>query len=177
MILAITLVLLSLIALLTMQLVRGRAAAYSEVDELLGQTRQVDIEAFRNLTDPAEEEFLRANLSPGEFRSIQRERLRVAVEYINSAAHNAAILLRVGELARQSSDPEIVHAGQQLLDSALRLRLYALLTTTRLYVGIALPGTRLADNTLLDGYQRLRALASRVLVMQHAPSHHLPVSL
>src|SRR5712691_12037124 len=53
--------------------------------------RAVDLEAFRNLVDPKEEEFLHDNLPPGEFRAIQRERLRAAIEYIRCAAQNATI--------------------------------------------------------------------------------------
>ncbi|MFZ0802262.1 MAG: hypothetical protein WAN70_08850, partial [Terriglobales bacterium] len=50
--------------------------------------RSVDLRAFRNLTDPEEEEYLRLNLPPADFRRIQRERLRAAVEYIRCAAFN-----------------------------------------------------------------------------------------
>src|SRR2546429_8367388 len=115
MILTFALVLFSLMALLLMYAVRGKTSAVAKLDDLVGRTRPVDIDAFRNLIDPAEEEFLRENLPAGEFRVIQRERLRAAVEYVSCAAHNAAILVRLGESARLNLDPKIAEAGQRIL--------------------------------------------------------------
>jgi hypothetical protein len=156
-----------LLLLLLLLAARGQSAAVSQLDDLVGRTRPVDLDAFRNLIDPDEEDFLRTNLPPSEFRAVQRERLRAAVEYVRNAAHNAAILLRLGEAATRSVDPSVAAAGQQLIDSALRLRLYALLSVGKLYVGIALPGAHPSAATLLDNYQRLSDLAGRLAVMQH----------
>ncbi|SRR6266446_9376284 len=167
MILTFVLVLISLMALLLMYAIRGRTSTVAELGDLVGRTRPVDIDAFRNLIDPAEEDFLRENLPAGEFRVIQRERLRAAVEYVSCAAHNAAVLLRLGEAARRSRDPKIARAGRQLLDSALRLRLYALLSMIRLYLGIAFPGAHLSAGRLADNYQRLSSLACHLVFMQH----------
>ncbi|MBZ5704434.1 MAG: hypothetical protein LAN63_03715 [Acidobacteriia bacterium] len=146
---------------------RGRSVPVSKPEDLAGNTRPVDLEAFRNLVDPEEEEFLRANLPADEFCAVRRERLRAAVEYVNCAAHNASILLRLGEAARQHPDPGIAAAGQQLVDSALRLRLYSLPVLARLYVGIALPQLRLSPAGMLESYQHLSGLATRLAVMQN----------
>jgi len=167
MILTFILVLISLMALLLMYAIRGRTSTVAELGDLVGRTRPVDIDAFRNLIDPAEEDFLRENLPAGEFRVIQRERLRAAVEYVSCAAHNAAVLLRLGEAARLSSDPKIAQAGRQLLDSALRLRLYALLSMIKLYLGIILPSAHLSAGRLVDNYQHLSSLAGQLVFMQH----------
>jgi hypothetical protein len=178
MILTFILVFVALMALLLMYAVRGNTSAIGELDDLVGRTRPVDIDAFRNLIDPAEEDFLRENLPGGEFRAIQRERLRAALEYVGCAAHNAAILVRLGEAARLSLDPKIAEAGQQLLDTALRLRLYALLATMRLYLGIALPGAHLSAGRLVDNYQHLSSLAGHLVFMQHpARASRLPAIL
>jgi hypothetical protein len=178
MILTFVLVLLSLIALLLMYAVRGKASPVDALDDLVGRTRPVDIDAFRNLIDPAEEAFLRESLPVREFRAIQRERLRAALEYVGRAAHNAAILVRLGEVARLSLDPKIAEAGQQLLDTALRLRLYALLATLKLYLGIALPGAHLSAGRLVDNYQHLSSLAGHLAFMQHpARASRLPAIL
>jgi len=167
MMVTLALVLIALMALVLIYAVRGKTSPVAEWDDLIGHTRPVDIDAFRNLIDPAEEDFLRQNLPPGEFRVIQRERLRAAVEYVSCAAHNAAVLVRLGEAARASSDPKIAQAGRQLLDSALRLRLYALLSMIRLYLGIAFPGAHLSAGTLADNYQHLSTLAGHLVFMQH----------
>jgi len=145
---------------------KGRSQPVTKLEDLAGKTRPVDIEAFRNLIDPDEEEFLQANLSGAAFRAVQRERLRAALDYVGCATHNAAVLLRLGEAALRSPDPEIARAGQQLVDSALRLRLYASLCMLKLWVGIALPEAHLSPGRLLDSYQHLRGLASHLALMQ-----------
>jgi hypothetical protein len=168
MILPVFLVAVSLIALLLLlSAARGQSAAVSNMDDLAGRTRPVDIDAFRNLMDPEEEEFLRLNLTSGEFRAVQRERLQAAVDYVQSTAHNAAILLRLGEAAARNTDARIANTGRQLIDSALRLRLYAILAMARLYLGIALPGARLSADRLLDGYERLSDLVAQLAIMEH----------
>jgi hypothetical protein len=73
----------------------------------------------------------------------------------------------LGEATARSSDPTIAAAGQRLIDSALRLRLYAILAMAKLYLAIALPGTRLSTGRLVDGYQHLSDLTSQLAIMEH----------
>src|SRR5215831_14570360 len=63
----------------------------------------VDIEAFRNLINPTENDYLRHRLHASEFRMVQRERLRAAAAYIRVAARNAAVLIAVGQSAVHAS--------------------------------------------------------------------------
>lgn len=156
MIITASIIVLALLALLfLLRLAKGQAAAVRQLYDLQNQLRPVDVEAFQNLTSPAEEEFLRSQLSPAEFRKIHRLRLRAALEYITCAAHNAAVLVRMGEAARRSSDPVIVEAGEKLVDSAVRLRLFALQARAKLYVGIIFPGTRNSAHGLAENYERM----------------------
>ena len=148
----------------------GHNSSVKSLEDLAGQTRPVDIEAFRNLMDPQEEEFLRANLLPREFRAIQRERLAAATEYIRNTTHNAGVLLRLGEAAARSTDPRIALAGRQLIDSALRLRAYALLSVSKLYLRMAVPEARLSYGQLAENYQHLSGLARQLALMQY-PTH------
>ncbi|MGA7380277.1 MAG: hypothetical protein WBX03_05455 [Terriglobales bacterium] len=117
--------------------------------------RSVDLRAFRNLTDPEEEEYLRLNLPPADFRRIQRERLRAAVEYIRCAAFNAAVLMRVAEAARHSPDPATVQAAARLIDNAIRLRSYALRAIPKLYLAMVLPGRRFSLARVTDTYEQM----------------------
>ena len=168
MILPFTLIVVALAILLLLLYVEGgRNSSVNGVEDLAGRTRPVDLEAFRNLVDAGEEDFLRANLSRREFRAVQRERTRAALEYVRNSAHNAACLLRLGEAASRSGDPRIAQAGRQLIDSALRLRAYALLSNTRLYVRLVFPESRLSYGQLADKYQNLSALASQLALMQY----------
>jgi hypothetical protein len=168
MILSFTLIFVALAILLLLLYVEGgQNSTVNQLEDLAGRTRPVDLEAFRNLVDPREEDFLRANLLPRQFRSVQRERLRAAREYIWNTAHNAAFLLRLGEAATRSPDPRIAQAGKQLIQSALRLRAYSLLSCAKLYLRMVFPEARLSYGELADSYQHLSVLASQLALIQH----------
>ena len=102
MILPLTLVAVALAILLLLLYLDGghrSSAGNLKVEELAAQTKPVDIEAFRNLVDPKEDAFLRANLCPRDFRAVQRDRARSAMEYLHNSTRNATYLLRMGEAA------------------------------------------------------------------------------
>ena len=52
------------ILLLLLYVEGGQNASVNRLEDLAGRTRPVDLEAFRNLVDPEEENFLRASLRP-----------------------------------------------------------------------------------------------------------------
>jgi hypothetical protein len=156
MIIALILALTALLTLLFLvRLTRGRRLNLRVLENPAEHLRAVDVEAFRNLVDPGEEEFLRTNLAPAEFRKIQRERLRAAVEYVSCAAQNAGVLLRLADAGRRSSDPATAEAAEKLVNNALRLRLYALHTIPRLYLGMIFPGTRISPVRIAESYEQM----------------------
>lgn len=160
-------VVVSLVALTLLLLaVRQRRTLLTNSNRVVEQLQSVDIESFRNLIDPAEEQFLREQLNRRQFRIVRRARLLATTDYVRRASHNAAILLRLGEAARHNSDPRIADAGQRLVDDAIRLRVFALFSMTQLYLGVALPGVRISAGSLVESYQQLSGLASQVMVMQ-----------
>jgi hypothetical protein len=147
---------------LVLFLVRLPASAAKPGDEL-GIPRRlqtVDLEAFRNLVDPDEEQFLRENLPVRDFRDVQRKRLRAAVDYVSGVSDNAVILLRVGFAARRSPDPRIAEAGRELVDNALQLRLFSLMAIGKLYARIVFPGRSLETLGLASRYQETRDCAT-----------------
>ncbi len=151
---------LGLVTLVMLALLfRGTARAES-LQELSTLGQAVDLHAFRNLTDPAEEEYLRSNLPAREFRRVQRMRMRAAAEYVKRAAHNASLLIRVGEAARQQSDAAIAEAGEKLANDALRLRTLAVWALGIFYVRMLLPNVDIKVSTLADRYQFLRERAN-----------------
>ena len=153
------LVLAGLLALLFLaRLAQGRSLANRRAPDAAGDIRPVDVEAFRNLIDPAEAQFLRSNLPAPEFRNVQRERLRAAVEYISCAAHNAKVLMRMGEAARHSPEPAVAEAGERLVNTAIRLRVYAFQATVKLYLSMVFPGAHLAPVGLAENYERMTGL-------------------
>ena len=156
-------------------LARNHAASGGNLDQLSAQLRPVDVRAFRNLMAESEEQFLRENLPFGEFWAIHRQRMLAAVEYVRCAAENATILIRLGEAARLSPDPEIVNAAERLLDNALRLRLYALQAIPRLYMAILLPGLGRAPYTFADRYDRMTRQV--VMLGLRYPTHGISAAL
>ena len=122
----------------------------------------VDLEAFRNLIDPEEEEFLRFHLPPREFRGIQRQRLRAAIDYLAAVSHNAAFLLHLGLSARRSADPRVVETAQNLVDNALRLRLFSALAICKLCLRIAFPSAVLQPGGIAELYQVMTERAAQL---------------
>jgi hypothetical protein len=146
---------------------RGPGRAITSPEELAKQTQPVDLESFRNLLDPDETDFLRSHLPPREFRSLQRERLRAAAEYVGRVSHNAAVLSRFGEAARLSEDPELAAAGRQLAEQAIRLRGLSFLVMADLRLGTLLPSTSLPASRLVESYQKIDFLAARITRIHH----------
>lgn len=169
-------VLVTGVLLLLARAARGQGIRIASVGELTGRTTAIDLVAFRNLVSFEEEEYLRRNLPPSQFRTLQRERMRAAAAYIQNALRNAAILLRLGEAARQSPDPQLAAAGRALMDNAIRLRLYAFFALLKLYLNIAFPGLHLAPLTIVDRYERLTDAMARFTRLQQ-PSLVTRVSL
>jgi len=177
MIITLILVIVAFFALgFLIRLTKSRASTSKVLENPAEHIRAVDVEAFRNLVDPEEEEFLRTNLSPAEFRSIQRERLRAAVDYVSCAAQNAAILVRLADAGRRSSDPATAEAAEKLVNNALRLRLYALHAIPRLYLGMILPGARISPVRIAESYEQMTRLVVLLGCLQY-PTRGVPAAL
>lgn len=168
MIITIILVLGGFLSLATVLfLAKGRAEPPANLANLRKQIRPLDLEAFRNLIDGRDEEFLRRALERSQFRAVQRVRLMAAVEYIACASGNAAILHRFGEAARHSPNPSVAAAGQRLANSAIRFRLNALQCVLRLYLAILIPGAGVNNMSVAEGYERMTALVTLLGCMQY----------
>ncbi len=119
----------------------------------------LDVEAFRNLIDPAERDYLRRRLPATEFRVVQRQRLIATAAYVRSASQNAALLIDIGKAALQNAEPQTVEAARQLVDNALLLRRNATYALLRIYVALAWPDATATGVAILDGYQQLSSSA------------------
>jgi hypothetical protein len=144
-----------LAALFFIRVSRGHAEAIANLDDLSGRTQPVDLQAFRNLIDPAETVFLRKHLPPSDFHAVQRERTQAAVEYVQRIAQNAAVLLRLGQAARTHADPEVARAAQSIIERALVVRMIAMQALIKLKLQILLPGIDLSTVDVFDRYTRL----------------------
>jgi hypothetical protein len=135
--------------------------------ELAVSVRPIDIEAFRNLINPAEDEYLRRRLPPGPFRAVRRERLRAMAAYVHVAANNASVLVRAGEAALASRDAHVAEAAQQLVSDALLLRRNATIASARIYMALAWPYSDFAAVRVVDRYERLSGAAMRLGRLQN----------
>ncbi len=145
----------ALVMLFLIRLAAGQYLAARRTENAERQIRFVDVKAFRNLVDPDEEEYLRNHLCVEDFRRIQRERLRAAIEYVWCAVHNSAVLLGLAEAARHSHDPATARSAEKLIHDAIRLRSYALQIIPRLYLGMLLPGAGRPDLRVADDYEEM----------------------
>lgn len=140
---------------LILYLAMGLRPKGGNLDELTAQLRPIDVNAFRNLIDEREKEYLRAHLPTREFRGVHRERMMAAVEYVWCATKNTSILMSLGEAAKQSSDPTMVAAADKLLENALRLRLYAIQSLPRLYLSMIFPHASAAPQIIAETYETM----------------------
>jgi hypothetical protein len=123
------------------------------------QIQPIDVEAFRNLVDPAEDEYLRRRLPAADFRRVQRERLRATAAYIQVAGRNAAVLALIGQAALSNANAPTAEAAQQLVNSALLLRRNASFALFRIYVALAWPNSAQTASGVLRGYEQLNGCA------------------
>jgi hypothetical protein len=152
-------ILIILVALLAVLFVirqaKGHAPGIKSPEDLRAQLCAVDIDAFRNLTDPSEEDFLQSQLLRGDYRKLRRQRLLATLRYISCVAKNAAVLVRMGEEARRSSDLSVAEAGIKLVDNALRLRLQTFQVKAKVYLQIVYPGVRTPSSELVSQYEQM----------------------
>lgn len=147
-------------------LVRGHARALRRLEDPEHALEGIDIEAFLTLIDGDDREFLRERLTAGDFRRVQRQRARAALEYVGRIARNAALLLRLGEATREDPDPEVADVGRELADLALKVRLNALSVSARLYLLLLFPTGAQHFGQVLFHYRSLTDAALRLSRLQ-----------
>ena len=140
---------------LSLWFLRGQAAAVSDPQELMALARPVDLDAFRNLLDPMQERFLERSVGTEAFHALQRQRARVILSYVEAQAHNAALLVKLGESARRSPDAEQRAAGIKLANAALDMRLLSLLGVLKLRVAMVIPAQSFGMASLAETYAQL----------------------
>lgn len=119
----------------------------------------IDVEAFRNLVDPAQDAYLRRRLPPTEFRAVRRERLRAVAAYVRAAGANAALLVHIGQNALASNDPHTAEAARQVVNDALLVRRNATLVLMKIYVVLTWPNSGFFAAPVLHGYEQMSGAA------------------
>ncbi len=171
MILAVVLIVASVLALvLILRVTVSRNLLISEDESLTGQIQPIDIEAFRNLVNPDEDEYLRRRLPAGECRAVRRKRLRATAAYVRVVARNSAILIRIGQAAMTSRDPRAAEAARELVNDALLLRRNASFALLKIYVLLAWPNAGPSAAPLLHDYEQMSGVAMLLGRLQNPSS-------
>jgi hypothetical protein len=158
--LAIFIVIAAAIALaIILQIAVSRRLQTSRTAGLAAFIQPIDVEAFRNLVNPTEDDYLRLRLPPPQFRHVRRQRLLAMAAYVKAAGRNADVLIRIGQAALASSDARALQAAQQLVEEATLLRRNAALSLAKIYVALAWPNSGLEASRVADGYERLNGSA------------------
>ena len=175
--LAIVLVVAALIALTV--ILRGVVSSSVQISAgttLAHQIQPIDVEAFRFLADPAEDDYLRQRLPASELRRVRRERLRAMAAYVQLAARNAEVLIRVAQGALNSSESSTAAAARELISDALQLRRNAAFALVRIYFALGWPNAGFAAAPVLDGYRQLHGSAMLLGRLQN-PSTPVRISV
>jgi hypothetical protein len=152
-----------LVLFLVWGIVRPGLAQIHSLDDWEAKKHEVDLDAFRLLLDPAEEQFLRTSLPSSEFRVFQRRRLNLALGSLNLVGKNAAMLIKLGQLAKAGANPMLAQQAEELIHGALRLRVNLLLVQP--YLGmkwlfpewtVPVPRLGLPYEELLSYFNRVR---------------------
>ncbi|MGA7754646.1 MAG: hypothetical protein WCB05_17565 [Candidatus Sulfotelmatobacter sp.] len=126
---------------------------------LATRIQPLDIEAFRNLIDPAEREYLRHRLPGREFRKVQRQRLLAMAAYVKAAGQNAELLIDIGNQSLSASDPRTAEAARQLADNAHALHVNARYAVYRIRIAWLWPDFGRPAVAILHGYEQLNGSA------------------
>jgi len=173
--LAIIIAISAVVALaIILRLALSRGLQISSGSSFSAKIRPLDVEAFRNLINPAEGEYLRCRLPRAKFRVVRRARLRAMAAYVQIAAGNAAVLVRIGEAALASGDPHMHQAARQLVNQALLLRRNTALALAKIYIALAWPTYGLAAIRIADHYDRL---SSSAMLLGRLQNPALPVRI
>jgi hypothetical protein len=158
--LAIVLVIAAVVALVViLRITVSRSLQISSGASLATQIKPIDIEAFRNLVDPTEDDYLRRRLPPSEFRTVRRERLRAMAASVRISGKNAAVLIRIAQGALTASDDDTAEAARRLVNDALLLRRNATFALLKIYVVLAWPTSGTSAAPVLHGYEQMNGSA------------------
>ncbi|MGA8860427.1 MAG: hypothetical protein WB506_10490, partial [Candidatus Sulfotelmatobacter sp.] len=72
---------------------------------------------------------------------------------------NAAVLVRVGQVAVATGDPRVAGAAQRVVNDALLLRRNTTMSLARIYLALAWPGSGFAAVRVVDHYEQLSGAA------------------
>jgi hypothetical protein len=139
-----------------------QAWRYLRPDEANRRLTPIDLEAFATLTDPEEERFLENNLASADFRIAQRNRIRAIKAYMSAFSDNASVLFAAGQAARDHSDEQVAAGAREIMQRAMRLKIWCLVYTIRLNAALVFPGMVSPSCGIADPYRAVASLATKL---------------
>jgi hypothetical protein len=158
----ITILLAGVLLYLLWMIVRPGLPSIKSLEDWEANNHAVDPEIFRVLLDPAEEQYLSQSLPSREFRIFQRKRIALALRCLDLVAENAAMLMKLGQLAKAGADPKLAREAEDLIHGALRLRVNVMLAEPCLWLKWVFPGWALSLPAVETPYEELLTYLSRI---------------
>ena len=145
-------------------LVRPGLPQIRSLEDWEANKKAVDPELFRVLLDPAEERYLRQSLTAEEFALFQRKRIALALRWLNLVGQNAGMLMKLGQLAKTNANanPRLAKEADDLVYSALRLRVNLLMAQPCLWLKWLSPGWALSLPRVEIPYEELLGYLSLI---------------
>lgn len=141
---------------------RPGLSAIHSLEDWEAKRHRVDPEVFRILLDPLEEKYLQRALGPREFRLFQRRRLALALLTLDLVGKNAAMLMKLGQLARMEGNPRLAGEVEELIHGALRLRVNLSLIQPCLWLKWLFPGWTVSLPAVEMPYEELLTYLGRI---------------
>jgi hypothetical protein len=159
----ITILLASVLSLyLVWTIFRPGLPQIKSLEDWEAKNHAVDPELFRVLLDSGEEKYLRQALPPGEFCLFQRKRIALALRWLDLVGENAAMLMKLGQLAKANANPTLAKEAEGLIFGALRLRANLSLVQPCLWLKWMFPGWKLSLPTAEIPYEELLRYLGRI---------------
>jgi hypothetical protein len=174
-----TLTILAVIVLslfLVWRILRPGLPEIRSLDDWETKKQPVDLETFRTLLAPGEEQYLRRSLSPSAFRRFQRQRVDLALRGLEQVGENAAMLMKLGQLAKATANPTLAREAEDLIHAALRLRVSLLFVEPCLWLKWLFPGWNLSVPALEMQYEELLGYLGRLRQQQWTLKHPVMAS-
>jgi len=148
------------------------------IDDVTDYLLPVDFEKAESLLDPQTEAILRKELSPEEFRALQRKRIHHYLALVQRMAHNAAVLIEWANREARTATGQKLEMVTKLQQVGVEVRFYSLLALIKLRFWLLirveswtiLPAPSLDDMRQVGGvkglesYDRLKTAASFLFI-------------
>lgn len=146
---------------------RGHHRRFEKIEDIEGALSPIDLNSFARLTDIRERRFLKSSLPANVYRRVQRERVLIAIQYVKSAARNAAVIIRVAETQSSDVNLDVRARAKRLTEESFRLRLVCIFAIAMLYISFVFPDHEISILDLISRYESMSDSLSRLSMLSN----------